>query len=127
MTTFFCPNCWKEIPGSTEICPHCGIDITRFWTSMNYEQKLIHALGHPEPTTVMRAAWLLGERGLEEAVPALVELTEKTDDIYIILEAVRALGKINTPASRKALRSLSDHSAAMIRREVKEILKKNQP
>ena len=123
MTTFYCPKCWGEMKEDLKICPHCGADIPKIWASFSYEDKLIHALGHPEPTTVMRSAWLLGEKKVEKAVPALIELIKSTRDIYITLEATRALGKINTPDCRQALSDLTHHPVRMISREARMILK----
>jgi HEAT repeat protein len=123
MTIFYCPYCWHEIPENCDVCPFCGEKVTHSWASLSYEEKLINALGHPEPTTVMRAAWLLGEKQVEHAIPALLRLIETTSDVYIILEAVKALGKIDTPESRKALLNLSDHPVSMIRREIKDFFK----
>ncbi len=122
MTTFYCPNCWKEIPEETIRCPACGTDIPHFWSSLSYEDKLIHALGHPEPTTVIRAAWILGERKTTRAVPSLIHLIGRTKDPYIIREAARTLAKIGTPPSRKALEQLARHPVSMIRREAKILL-----
>ncbi len=125
MVTFYCPNCWRELKHDAVTCPACGTDISRFWASMSYKKKLIHALGHPEPTTVMRVAWLLGEMKVEKAVPNLICLIDKTTDIYIALEVTRALGKINTPQCRQALAGLTRHPASMIHREAGKILNNN--
>ena len=122
MTTFYCPNCWEEIPEKTTRCPACGMDIPRFWSSMSYEEKLIHALGHPEPNTVMRAAWILGERKTIRAVPALIHLIDQTKDPYIAREAAQALAKIGTPPCRQALKRLTRHPVSMVRREAKTLL-----
>ncbi len=91
---------------------------------MSYEEKLVHALNHPEPTTVMRAAWLLGEKRVKASVPSLLRLTEETKDLYILLEVTRALGKIDTPESRQALKRLAHHPARMIAREALRSLQK---
>lgn len=41
-------------------CPCCGADLRDF-TGKSYEEKLILALRHPEPTIPIRAAMILGE------------------------------------------------------------------
>ena len=123
MTTFYCPNCWREVQEDTTICPACGTDIPSFWHSMSYEEKLIHALKHPEPTTVMRSVWLLGEMKVAPAVPTLISLAEQTKDLYILREIVRTLAKIDTEACRQALTRLTRHPATMIRREAENLLK----
>ncbi len=127
MTTFYCPKCWGEMKENVDTCPHCGADIRRIWSTLSYEDKLIHALNHPEPTTVMRAAWLLGEKKVERAAPALISLIKRTKDLYIILEATRALGKIGTPPCREALKALTRHPVQMIAREAQDILRHLPP
>jgi HEAT repeat protein len=96
--TYFCPECWREI-GGDGICAHCGADLTKEAQS-TYEEKLIQALWHPEPTTPIRAATLLGEIGSKVAIEPLLELVNSSRDPYIQEAAVVALGKIG---DRRAL------------------------
>jgi len=58
MITFYCTNCWAEVPKSATICQHCGDDIAARRARADFVDKLIAALHHPEPTTRLRAAWL---------------------------------------------------------------------
>ncbi|MFZ0051857.1 MAG: HEAT repeat domain-containing protein [Desulfobaccales bacterium] len=119
---FYCPRCWRDFAKDVPICPHCGLDIREFWKSRDYLEKLIISLHHPERETPIRAAWLLGQLKDARAVPCLMDLVEKTDDVYIVRAAVQALGKIDTPEARQFLGTLAGHHAKMIRDEVERIL-----
>ena len=44
MTTFYCPNCWAEVPESATICPHCHTNISERISEADYTDKLIAAL-----------------------------------------------------------------------------------
>jgi HEAT repeat protein len=94
---FYCPCCWHDFERDEAICPYCGLDIRDFWKSKDYVEKLIVALEHPEKETPIRAAWLLGQLKDIRAVPPLIELVRKTEDVYIARAAVQALGEIDTP------------------------------
>lgn len=119
---FYCPRCWRDFDRDVPHCPHCGLDIEDFWKSKDYVEKLIAALEHPEKETPIRAAWLPGQLKDARAVPPLIDLVKKTDDVYIAREAVKALGKIGTPEARQFLGTLVHHQAKMVRDEVQQIL-----
>jgi len=119
---FYCPRCWQDFDKNVAKCPHCGLDIQEFWKSKDYVGKLILSLKHPEKETPIRAAWLLGKLKDVRAVPPLIELIKKTDDVYIARAAVQALGAIDTPEARQFLGTLSQHQAKMVRDEVRRIL-----
>jgi hypothetical protein len=65
--------------------------------------KLIIALEHPEKETPIRAAWLLGQLKGSRAVSSLIDLVEKTDDVYIARAAFQAPGEIGAPETRQFL------------------------
>ena len=119
---FYCPRCWRDFNRDVPLCPHCGLDIEGFWKSRDYVEKLIIALEHPEKETPIRAAWLLGQLKDARAVPPLIDLVKKTDDVYIARAAVHALGEIDTAAARQFLATLANHPAKMVRDEVQQIL-----
>ncbi|MEJ2363076.1 MAG: HEAT repeat domain-containing protein [Deltaproteobacteria bacterium] len=122
MATFFCPGCWHDFAEDLVRCPNCGLVIHEFWNSKDYLEKLILALHHPEPTTPIRAAWLLGKLGDSRAVEALIDIVKETEDLYLAREAVKALGAIDTLQARCFLRTLANHPARMIRVEASATL-----
>jgi HEAT repeat protein len=94
MIHFYCPLCWEELDEDRPQCPHCSAYIHKFWKSKNYLEKLIIALDHPEPSTVMRVMWLLGQLGDRRAVEPLKRLLDKTQDIYMRRAAIQTLDKL---------------------------------
>lgn len=97
---FFCSNCWHEIDEHTSVCPHCGVE-QQSLAHEDYIEKLIRALHHPEPSTPVRAAFLLGELRATPAIDALMKLAVESKDPYIQAAALEAIGKMQQ-------RSLSD-------------------
>jgi len=76
--THYCPSCWSEVR-TVRVCPACGADLDDL-AGEAYEQKLIRALHHPEPTVPVRAATILGELGSGAAVDALIEAAVSSAD-----------------------------------------------
>lgn len=113
MTRFFCPGCWADFEGDLPLCPACGLDIAAAWQSKSWEEKLLAALRHREPTTPLRAAWILGERRDPSAVPVLARLAGET----VARAAARALARIGGPEAHRCLLDLLAHPAAMVRAE----------
>ncbi|MBM4053865.1 MAG: HEAT repeat domain-containing protein [Planctomycetes bacterium] len=74
--TFYCPKCWNEINEAEKICPFCNADIVKY-ENMDYEEKLLNALRHTEPETVLRAINILGRLKSEKAVEPLIALFKK--------------------------------------------------
>jgi HEAT repeat protein len=124
MTRFYCPGCWKDFEKDFIRCPFCGLNIHVFWSSRDHVEKLILALRHPEPSTPIRAAWLLGKTKDPRAVAALIDLLKTTRDIYIARAAVEALGETGAPDAELFLENITTHPVTMIRKEVERILGK---
>ncbi|HUJ11881.1 MAG TPA: HEAT repeat domain-containing protein [Verrucomicrobiae bacterium] len=116
MTTFYCANCWREVPESATICPHCGDDMIARQARSDFVDKLIAALRHPEPLTPMRAAWILGERRERQAVLPLIETCRSADNVFLMVAVVEALGKIGHPQGLETLREAARHPNAHLRR-----------
>jgi len=93
MATYYCYNCWKVIGEDQQICPTCGANQADR-DEQTYVEKLIRALRHPEPETPVRAAYILGQMKAHEAVPFLLELGRRSENIYIAAAAIDALGEI---------------------------------
>jgi HEAT repeat protein len=111
--TYYCPSCWSEAK-NTSFCPSCGADLRQF-SSQSYEQKLIHALRHPEPTVPIRAATVLGMLRSRAAVEPLIDVALSSADPYIQEAAVTALGSIRDPRSLPCLSHLRRDGAARLR------------
>lgn len=114
---WYCPGCWRDFGEDPALCPHCGLDIHAFWDSKDYVEKLILALNHPEPTTPVRAAELLGRVRAAQAVEPLMRLVGESADIFVVRAAVRALAAIGTATARRFLETLSSYPADWIRAE----------
>jgi len=112
---FYCPACWREVPELIHVCPYCKVDVKRLTLEQDYAQKLIAALDHPEPTTPVRVAWILGVRKETRAIPRLARLVRESDDPYIVEAAVEALGRIGDPTGLEAIRFATQHGAARVR------------
>lgn len=123
MTTFYCPNCWAEVPEQATTCPHCYYNISERISQADYIDKLIAALRHKEPTTSLRAAWILGERGDQKAVPALIKIVRKANDAFLVESAVEALGKIGGSAAAATVRGATQHSSLRVRVKTRDVLK----
>ncbi len=91
--TYYCSNCWNEITKGTEVCPHCGINQS-ILEQESFIKKLIRALRHPEPSTPVRAAEILGELKAREALPHLIELTKTSNDPFLVKAAVSSIKEI---------------------------------
>ena len=123
MLTFYCPNCWQSFRKDADRCPACGFDIRRSWDAREYTDKLVAALRHPVPETVIRVACILGQRREVRGVETLAELVKTTPDVYVAAAGVRALGQIGTPEALAFLQTLMNHPAQMVREGVIAILK----
>jgi len=119
--TRFCPSCWSEV-GAEPVCLVCGADI-REMSATSYQQKLLRALYHPEPTVPIRAATILGELGSRAAVGPLIELAASTSDLYLQEAAIVALGRIGDGQAASLLRRLSREGALRVRRAADGALK----
>lgn len=123
MTTFYCPNCWAQVAEFATSCPHCQIDISERVSESDYTDKLISALRRKEPVTPVRAAWILGERREQKALPALTKIVKKAKDAFLVESAVEALGKIGGSVATEAVRGATHHSSLRIRVKARDVLR----
>ena|SRR5579859_536858 len=119
--TYFCPSCWSDV-GTVSVCPNCGADLRDF-AGESYEQKLIRALRHPEPTAPIRAATILGELGSRAAVEPLMGIATSATDPYIQEAAVEALGRIGDDRALLCLDRLRQEGAVRVRAAAERALK----
>jgi HEAT repeat protein len=112
--THFCPSCWSEITAETSVCFVCGTDIEEM-SAASYEQKLLQALYHPEPTVPVRAATILGQLGSTRAVEPLIQLVALTPDPYLQEAAIRSLGQIGDARALSLLNKLRREGPVRVR------------
>ena len=111
--TEYCPSCWIEV-GQTPVCPACGANLESL-SRESYEEKLIRALRHREPTVPIRAAAILGELGATAAVVPLMELAASDSDSYIQEAAVAALERIGDSKAVPLLSRLARDGSLRVR------------
>jgi HEAT repeat protein len=116
----FCPSCWQEVQANTA-CPACGADL-QAWDRASYDEKLIRALEHPEPTVPLRAATILGERGCVGAVEPLMALARSSRDPYLQEAAAEALGRLGDPRARATLERLVRDAPLRVRLAARQAL-----
>lgn len=122
MIAFFCPSCWGQVEETDRVCPHCGVDIQNVLDQRDYVAKLIAALTHPEATTPIRAAWILGRLRAKAAVSPLLTLLQGDADVFVKSAAVQALGQIGDESARPVLVKLADHGPVVLRHKATEAL-----
>ena len=118
----YCTKCWQENPATNRKCLRCGASLET--NSASYLVKLIRALGHPEPQTVQRAAWILGELGDHAAVEPLIALLQNSSEMGALESCTEALGKIGDKRAVNILFSLVTSSYLPVRLIAVDALKK---
>ena len=125
MVRFYCPGCWAEFGEDLVECPNCGLNIGTFFASKDYLETLILALNHPDKTTPLRAAWILGKLRNPLAIEALIAVVEKTEDVYLSRATIRAWGEIWTGESADFLNTICNHPSRMIRDAAQDTLRQH--
>jgi len=120
---FFCPACWKELPGDLHCCPHCNAKLSS-WSENTFVEKLLQALSHPQPLTQIRAVYLLGEKRIAEAAIPLAELYRRSKDPFLQSEILEAMGKIGSEAAISLLLEALCHPSFIVRGEAVRALDK---
>ena len=118
----YCTRCWKDNPAGSKVCSRCGATLEADNTA--FVTKLIRALSHPEPMTVERAAWILGEMKASEAVAPLIHLLETSRDMGALEKAVEALGKIGDERAVKLLSQMIVSSYLTVRFQAVKALRR---
>jgi len=124
MTVFYCPLCWTEFREDVAQCPRCGASLHESLDKDEYAVKLVRALGHPEPTTVVRAATILGSLRERRAVRPLLALLDSNRDPYSLESAVEALGEIGDPDALEGIIDALARSYLRVRGKAAEALGK---
>jgi len=87
------------------VCVRCGSKLET--DGVDYVSKLIRALGHPEPDTVQRACWILGELKSRNAVMPLISMLRVSRDAGALESGVEALGKIGDVEALETLSAMA--------------------
>ncbi len=117
----YCPRCWAENQPGDEVCRRCGAPL-KTEAGEDFVDKLIAALGHPEPLTRKRAAWILGELRERRALGPLIAAVETSTDLDLLEGAVEALGKIGDARAVNALGKLLPKSYLSVKLKTIEAL-----
>ena len=117
----YCPKCWAENQPGEKVCRRCGASL-KAKTGEDFVDKLIAALGHPEPLTRRRAAWILGELHERRALGPLIAAVESSTDLDLLEGAVEALGKIGDVRAVDALAKLLPQSYLSVKLKAVEAL-----
>ncbi|MBK8985076.1 MAG: hypothetical protein IPM39_03190 [Chloroflexi bacterium] len=87
----YCPHCWVENAYEAQTCTACGASLAE--TGKDFTDRLMDAIGHPEPTRAVIAAEILGRLGAERAVPPLlVRLARQPDSMDVTTAVAHTLG-----------------------------------
>src|SRR5512138_1367192 len=108
--TYFCPQCFAQIAKETIDCPACGIHVPSWQQTLDYTDRLIHALNHPLAEVRMGAIISLGNRGDPRAALPLARCAlGHPTDIVEGLEIVDRLCQLTESVERtQALQMLAN-------------------
>ncbi|HHT9106952.1 MAG TPA: hypothetical protein ACFYD7_13940 [Candidatus Wujingus californicus] len=82
---YYCYHCWSDLEEDFKRCPRCGKELSSF-SALNFHEKLIHALDHPERLTLQRVIWIIGNLKIERALPKLADIAEESDICKVIIK-----------------------------------------
>jgi HEAT repeat protein len=114
---FYCPNCWTAVKENQKVCHECKAEIESF-NDLSYFEALVRALNHPERTTRIRAAYILGELKDKRGINPLVKSINRTAgirDVFFDEAIVVALGKIDGEEVFPVLIDLLENPSFLIR------------
>lgn len=98
----YCPSCWAENAYEAGSCTTCGASLDE--TGKAFADRLVDAIGHPEPTRAVIAVEILGRMGEKRAVePLMARLARKPDSMDVTAAVATALGLIGDPRATQAL------------------------
>ncbi|MCU0259741.1 MAG: hypothetical protein MUE78_01855 [Ilumatobacteraceae bacterium] len=125
MTQYFCPACFAEVGSAAPVCLACGVTAADWEADRTYTQRLVHALGHPVPTTRMMAILALkGRLEPDTAMPLALCAQAYPVDVVQGMEILRAIEALaaDAPQRQAALRNLTTHPSRLMRDRAAELL-----
>lgn len=100
----YCPSCWSQNTYEAKTCMSCGASLDE--KGKAFADRLIEAIGHPEPTRAVIAVEILGRLGEERAVTALlIRLARRPDSMDVTTAVAETLGSIG---AQQAIPGLAD-------------------
>ncbi len=110
MNVTWCPFCFAEMDAALAKCPQCGAEVADR-LRLSYQDRLLHALGHPLSETRMAAIIALGLRGEVSAALPLADCALAFPvDLIQGLQIVQALAGLPAGTERsQALHRLCQH------------------
>ena len=123
--TFYCPQCWREVPADATECPSCGYDISAH-EALSYEEKLIAALAHPIRENRLFAIQALGDPAYRGALPHLAKVLREAQDYYVLRETLVALSRIDSPESRALIVQATEHPSKLGRNFANQLVAKER-
>jgi HEAT repeat protein len=115
-----CPKCWSEIEATRVVCEKCGAMVDLY--SRNYEGQLLAVLRESEAPRRAQICRILGCRGKNTAIPALVELLHDPD-VAVCEAAVRALGEIGDASAAVAVKPMLNSQNEDLRSAARYVLR----
>ena len=112
---YYCTNCWKEIKKDEKICPYCGVD-QDYLNNEDFIKKLIRALDHPEPATPIRAAKILGDKNVKEAIPDLLNKLYNTNDPFLMEAIIKTILKLKPDEKSRIKSTLNNYFPVTIKK-----------
>lgn len=117
----YCTVCWAENRYQAEQCDRCGAPLAAS-DEADYVDSLITALHHPEASTPVRAALILGRIKDPRAIGPLRLLALNPPDPYIAAAAVEALAAFDGQEVSQTLELVVKEGGAPARRAASQAL-----
>jgi len=116
---FFCPSCWNEVNEKEIVCPFCKVRLNEL-DNEPFVNKLLRALHHPEPQTVVRVIQILGEKHIPETIPWLTDMLIKSDNPFFQEALIIAICKFNDPKNYEFIKQFKGEEYSVIVRNAAE-------
>ena len=107
------------MPEDLDTCPFCKADLRG---SISYDDKIILSLDHPILDTRMVSINLVGDKRMEEALPKLSELANKSSDPLELIAICKALKQIGSSDALEPIEKIKQKNNKIVNRYIDEIM-----